>query len=68
MENEEKQVEQNLEDIEHAKLEGGITQALAERERILGIVEEEYKKHDEEKLCDCRAISAIDDIINRIKI
>ena len=40
MENEEKEQEQNLEDIEYAKLEGGIIQALAERERILGIIDE----------------------------
>lgn len=55
-------------DCHTAELRGGVTQALAERERILGIIEEEYKKHDEEKLCDCRATSAIDDILTRIKI
>lgn len=55
-------------EFENAELKGGVIQALAERERILGIIEEEYKKHDEEKLCDCRATSAIDDILTRIKI
>jgi hypothetical protein len=55
-------------EFENAELNGGITQALAERERIIGIVEEEYKKHDEEKLCDCSATSAVDDILTRIKI
>ena len=32
------------EEIEHAELRGGIIQALAERQRILGIIES-YKSH-----------------------
>lgn len=49
--------------IDQAKLSGGITQALAERERIFGIIEP-YLKHSSHNPYD----KCLDEIIKEIKI
>lgn len=54
--------------IEREALGSGITQALAERQRIFGIIERLIKEHEAERGgCDCTAVGVLKDVYKEVE-